>query len=163
MEKLAPSSHVIAVEHVTIPSANAFEEVRGKLEDLVPPLGDEIFRAMRAGDGERAMRVMTAAAAVSIFGIREHGGMLAVITGVRRRAVQYDMGNPLTASKMTRLRISASLYAPVRVLLREDNGEVAFEYDRPASLFGQFGNAEVDAVAEQLDRDLRSSLEAAAS
>jgi hypothetical protein len=50
------------------------------------------------------------------------------------------------------------------VLLREDAaGAVAFEYDRPASVFGQFGNDEVDAVAQQLDRDLQALLEAAAS
>ena len=160
---LAPSSHVIAVEHVTIPSANTFDAVRDKLELLIPPLDDDIFEAMRTGDRERAMDAMEAAAPVSIFAVREHGAMLAVVTGVPRRAVQYDIGNPLTASKMTRHCISAGLYAPVRVLLREDEGVVAFEYDRPASIIRQFGNDEVDAVAEQLDRDLRASLEAAAA
>ncbi len=47
---------------------------------------------------------------------------------------------------MTRHQLSAGLYAPIRVLLREDgDGAVAFEYDRPASVFGQFGNDDVDA------------------
>jgi hypothetical protein len=65
---------------------------------------------------------------------------------------------------MTRHQISAGLYAPIRVLLREDSdGGVAFEYDRPASVFGQFGNEEVDMVARQLDQDLQSVLEEAAS
>src|ERR671918_1941844 len=92
-------------------------------------------------------------APLSIFGFRDHGALL-VIAGLRRRAVQYDIGNPLTASKMTRHQISAGLYAPIRVLLREDSdGGVAFEYDRPASVFGQFGDEEVDMVARQLDQD----------
>jgi hypothetical protein len=53
--------------------------------------------------------------------------------------------------------------APIRVLLREDDdGGVAFEYDRPASVFGQFGSDNVDAEAQQLDRDLQALLEAAA-
>jgi uncharacterized protein (DUF302 family) len=78
--------------------------------------------------------------------------------------VQYDIGNPLTASRMTRHQISAGLYAPIRVLLREDSeGRVAFEYDRPVSVFGQFHDAEVDLVAQQLDRDLQAALEDAAS
>jgi uncharacterized protein DUF302 len=51
-----------------------------------------------------------------------------------RSAIQYDIGNPLTASRMTEHQLSAALYAPIRVLLREspEEGVVAFEYDRPA-------------------------------
>jgi hypothetical protein len=60
--------------------------------------------------------------------------------------------------------MSAGLYAPIRVLLREDwDGVVAFEYDRPLSTFGQFGDQDVDLVAVQLDKDLRAVLEEAAS
>ncbi|WP_317925174.1 DUF302 domain-containing protein [Cupriavidus sp. TA19] len=86
------------------------------------------------------------------------------IAGLTRRSIQYDIGNPLTASKMTRHQLSAGLYAPIRVLLREDgDGGVGFEYDRPASVFGQFGSEEVNTVANQLDRDLQALLEAAAN
>jgi uncharacterized protein (DUF302 family) len=81
-----------------------------------------------------------------------------------RKAIQYDIGNPLTAASMTRHDVSAALYAPIRVLLREDiEGVVAFEYDRPKSTFGQFGNMEVDAVAAALDEQLRGVLAAAAA
>lgn len=65
---------------------------------------------------------------------------------------------------MTRHQLSAGLYAPIRVLLREDgDGNVGFEYDRPASAFGQFLNDEVNAVAQKLDHDLQTLLEAAAT
>ncbi len=106
---------------------------------------------------------MEACPPLTIFGQRDHGALLA-IAELKRRSVQYDIGNPLTTCKMTRHQLSAGLYAPIRVLLREDvAGVVAFEYDRPASVFGQFGDDEVDAVAQQLDRDLQALLEAAAS
>jgi len=50
------------------------------------------------------------------------------------------------------------------VLLREEeNGAVAFEYDRPISTFGQFDDRAVDAVARQLDHDLQAVLAAAAA
>ncbi len=73
------------------------------------------------------------------FGSRDHGDGL-LTAGLRRKAVQYDIGNPLTAASMTRHALSAALYAPIRVLLREDDDDkIAFEYDRPVGTLGQFG------------------------
>jgi len=153
----------IPVEHVTIRSANDFASVRSKLEASVPRIDDGIFVLLRYGEADRALKELEAAPALSIFGFRDHGALLAV-AGQSRRSIQYDIGNPLTASKMTRHKLSAGLYAPVRVLLREDeNGAVAFEYDRPASTFGQFGDPEVGKVAQQLDSDLQAVLAAAAA
>lgn len=155
-------TRTIPVEHVTIGSTKPFEEVRASLLVLAPRIDDGIFTLLRYGESERALQELEACPPLMIFGQRDHGALLAV-AGLKRRSVQYDIGNPLTASKMTRHRLPAGLYAPIRVLLREDeDGGVAFEYDRPASVFGQFGNNEVDAVAQQLDRDLRALLEAAA-
>jgi uncharacterized protein (DUF302 family) len=157
------SARAITVERVTISSTKPFEDVRAKLATLAPRIDDGIFTLLRYGESPRALRELEACPPLTIFGQRDHGALLA-IAGLKRRSVQYDIGNPLTASKMTRHQLSAGLYAPIRVLLREDAaGVVAFEYDRPASGFGQFGNDEVDAVAQQLDRDLQALLEAAAS
>ena len=154
---------IISVEHVTIRSSNSFDIVRTKLEALLPRLDDGIFTLLRYGETERALRELEASPTLSIFGFRDYGALL-TIAGLQRRAIQYDIGNPFTASKMARHQISAGLYAPIRVLLREDSGGVvALEYDRPVSTFGQFGDNDVDIVARQLDQDLESALEAAAS
>jgi len=48
---------------------------------------------------------------LSIFGERNHGALLQIVGG-RRNALQYDIGNPLTAAKMTRYQLPAALYAP---------------------------------------------------
>jgi uncharacterized protein (DUF302 family) len=163
MASPAFSTRTITIEHVTIASSNAFDAVRTKVEKLIPRIDDGIFTLLRYGESARALQEMHAAPPLSIFGFRDHGALL-MIAGLRRQAIQYDIGNPLTASKMTRHQISAGLYAPVRVLLREDSeGGVAFEYDRPAAVFGQFGDEEVDLVAQQLDRNLQSTLEEAAA
>jgi len=112
---------------------------------------------------DRARQELEAAATLSIFGHRDHGALLA-IAGLKRQAIQYDIGNPLTASLMTRHKVSAALYAPIRVLLRESpEGEVAFEYDRPVSTFGQFNDEAVDSVARKLDENLENVLRKAAS
>ena len=56
---------------------------------------------------------------LSIFEERDHGALLQIVGNIRN-AVQYEIGNPLTASKMTRHQLPAALYAPLRVVLFED-------------------------------------------
>lgn len=155
------SSRIISVEHVTIRSTKSFEDVRAKLESLAPRIDDGIFARVLSGDSAGALRELEALPKLTIFSQRDHGKLLS-IAGMKRQAIQYEIGNPLTASKMSRQKLPASLYPPIRVLLRED-GDVAFEFEGPASVFKQFGDEEMDAVAQQLDRDLISLLEAAAS
>jgi len=163
MAKHALSKTVISVEHVTIRSPNMFDVVKTKLEALVPRFDDGILALLASGAAEPALRKLEAGPTLSILGIRDHGSLLAM-AGLRRRAIQYDIGNPLTASLMTRHQIAAGLYAPIRVLLRESpEGEVAFEYDRPASVFGQFGDDAVNLVARRLDEDLEKILQDAAT
>jgi hypothetical protein len=156
------STDKVIVEHVTIRSGNSFAAVRATLETLVPRLDDGYLTLLRLGLIDRARQELEAAAVLSIFASRDHGALLA-IARLQRRAIQYDIGNPLTASLMTRHKVSAALYAPIRVLLRESpDGEVAFEYDRPVSTFGQFDDDNVDIVAQKLDENLRDVLEKAA-
>lgn len=81
------------------------------------------------------------------------------IAGLTRKALQYDIGNPNTASKMTRHQLAAAQYAPFRVVLYEDaEGRAVFEYDKPSSLFGQFGDPAVTAIAEGLDRAIERAI-----
>ena len=160
MAGLDVNTATISIEHVTIPSQKSFESVKAA---LVPRIDDGIFVLLRYGEAERARRELEQASTLSIFGFRDHGALLK-IHGLQRKAIQYDIGNPLTASRMTEHQLSAALYAPIRVLLREspEEGVVAFEYDRPASVFGQFNNADVNKVAEELDLHLQAVLQKAA-
>jgi len=64
---------------------------------------------------------------------------------------------------MTRHRLAAGLYAPLRVFLYEDEkGNAVFEYDQPSSLFGQFDDEQVSVVARGLDAALEHALRQAA-
>jgi hypothetical protein len=147
----------VTVEHVTIRSSNTFAALRATLEALVPRLDEGFLTLLRFGLIDRARQELEAAAALSIFGARDHGALLA-IAGLKRQAIQYDIGNPLTASLMTRHKLSAGLYAPIRVLLWESHeGDVAFEYDRPVSTFGQFDDDRVDIVARSSTKLCRMS------
>jgi hypothetical protein len=85
------------------------------------------------------------------------------IAGKARNALQYDIGNPITASLMTRHRLAAALYPPIRVVLYEnDAGLGVFEYDQPSTTFGQFGDERVTAVARGLDAAVTRALTRAA-
>jgi uncharacterized protein (DUF302 family) len=151
----------IRVEHVRIVSTKTFAQVKAALEAQVPQLDPAIVTALNAGDIERAQK-LEHGTPLFIFLKRDHGALLRA-QGGSRNAIQYEIGNPLTASRMTKHKLQAALYAPLRVVLYENsNGNATFEYDKPSTLFGQFGDAEVDKVGHDLDQELEQALRRAA-
>ena len=89
-----------------------------------------------------------------LFGKTDHGLLLTVFR-VKRKAIQDVLGNPLIAIEMTQHNLAAGLYAPLRVLVYEDNrGRTCLEYHKPSSLFGQFNDDRITSVASVLDRKL---------
>jgi uncharacterized protein (DUF302 family) len=156
------TSRTISVEHITLSSKLPFAEVRRKLEAIVPALDTSLGPALARGDQERARDYEANGPKLSIFEMRDHGALLQ-IAGGKRNALQYEIGNPLTASKMTRHQLPAALYAPLRVVLFEDEqGRGIFEYDKPSSFFGQFGDERVTEVGQYLDATLDAVLRNAA-
>jgi Domain of unknown function DUF302 len=161
-EKPIMRKQTITVEHNNIESAKSFADVRAALERSVPHLDPSLVKALDDGDVERADREKKEGPELSIFQVRDHGALLK-IAGKARNALQYEIGNPVTASLMTRHRLSAALYAPIRVVLYEnDAGHGVFEYDQPSTTFGQFGDEQVTAVARGLDAALARALLGAA-
>lgn len=158
MAEPAVTSRTIAVEHIRIASDKPFEDVRRALEEGVPKVDPAIQEILRRGDRVGADAYDDFGPKLSIFLERDHGALLQIV-GAKRNAIQYEIGNPLTASKMTRHRLPAALYAPLRIVLYEDDeGRGVFEYDRPSSLFGLFGDDRVTEVGRTLDADLETVL-----
>ena len=152
---------VLQVEHVKLETTKKFADVVAALERSVPQLDPAIIGALIKGDEQRATE-LERGEALFIFEKRDHGALLQVV-GKPRKALQYQIGNPHTASKMTRHRLAAGLYAPLRVFLYEDEqGRSVFEYDKPSSLFDQFDDEQVSAVARGLDATLERALRRAA-
>jgi uncharacterized protein (DUF302 family) len=152
------TSQTIAVEHIKIVSGKKFEEVLRTLEETIPRLNPAVGEFLRKGDQEHAKAEEEHGPKLSIFLDRDLGGLLQIAGGARN-ARQYEIGNPLTASKMTQHQLPAALYAPLRVVLYEDgNGRGVFEYDKPSSFFGQFGDERVTEVGRYLDKTLEAAL-----
>jgi uncharacterized protein (DUF302 family) len=161
MVEATVTQRVLQVQHIRIETTKKFADVEAALERNVSQLDPAIGEALANGDEQRATE-LERGAPLFIFLKRDHGALLQAV-GQPRMALQYEIGNPHTASKMTRHRLAAGLYAPLRVFLYEDDkGGSVFEYDKPSSLFGQFDDEQVSAVARGLDAALESALRRAA-
>jgi len=151
----------LQVEHIKIDSTKKFAEVEAALDSALPQFDPAISAALAKGDEQRAMH-LEGDSKLFIFLKRDHGALLQ-ITGRPRKALQYEIGNPLTAARMTRHQLPAALYAPLRVVLYENAaGGATFEYDKPSTLFEQFGDDKVTAVGRELDAELEHFLRHAA-
>jgi hypothetical protein len=157
------SETTIAVQHVKISLAQSFEKTRKAFESIVPQYDAGIIDLLRNVEVERAKQQLERGPELAILQSRDHGSLLQ-IAGLARKVLQYDVGNPLTASKMTRHQLAAAMYAPFRIVLYEnEQGHAVFEYDKPSSLFGQFGDERVTLVALQLDAAIGRALERVAN
>jgi uncharacterized protein (DUF302 family) len=153
------------VDHVRLATDKHFEEVTAAFERQLGRFEPGVYQALaEGGDADAARTRIEAMAGPSgfmLFGTQNHGALLR-IARQQRKAVQYVVGNPLFALQMTQHDIRASLYAPLRVLIYEnEEGKTCVEYDRPSSLFGQFGNDRISPTAAMLDRKLEALVAAA--
>jgi uncharacterized protein (DUF302 family) len=135
------TSRTIMAEHIQIASSLPFAEVRQKLEAALPQRDPDIVAELRSGDKDRVKDFEENGPTFLIEQVLDHGALLQ-IAGGRRNALQYLIGNPITATKMTRHQLSAALYAPLRVLLFED----------------EQGNERVTRVGRYLDSEIESVL-----
>lgn len=148
----------ITVDHVRVVADKPFEQVVKVFEQQLGQFNPEVYKSLIAGEDAEKVRAkieaMVGPSGFMLFRTSDHGELLR-LAGQKKKAIQYLVGNPLFAIQMTQHDIRASLYAPLRVLLYEnERGKTCVEYDKPSSLFGQFGNAKVTDVATMLDRKM---------
>ena len=148
----------ITVEHVRMLADKPFDKLTKAFAEQLGQFDPEVYKSLTAGvDADKVRAKIEAMARPSgfmLFSTSDHGALLR-LAGQEKKAIQYLVGNPLFAMQMTQHDIRASLYAPLRVLIYEnEQGKTCVEYDKPSSLFGQFGNAQVTEVAVMLDRKL---------
>jgi uncharacterized protein (DUF302 family) len=155
----------VTIEHVHVETEKPFGEVAAALEARMGKFDQAVYDELRSGADPEAVRTrlerMAGPSGFMLFRTSDHGALLRLV-GQAKKAVQYLLGNPLFAIQKTQHDIRAGLYAPLRLLVYEDErGKTCVEYDRPYSLFGQFGNASVTEVATMLDRKLQELVAAA--
>jgi uncharacterized protein (DUF302 family) len=159
------SNKNITVDHVCWTTDKPFEDVTTAFERQLGRFDPDVYKALAAsGDagGVRAkIEAMVGPSGFMLFSTNDHGAILR-LAGQKRKAIQYVIGNPLFALQMTQHDIRAGLYAPLRVLIYDDEtGKTRLEYDKPTSLFGQFGDERISPTAAMLDRKLETLVAAA--
>jgi uncharacterized protein (DUF302 family) len=148
------------VNHVRVETAKPFDDVVKSFERQLGRFDPDVYKALAAsGDTEGVRGEIEAMAGPSgfmLFATHNHGALLG-LAGQKRKGIQYVVGNPLFALQMTQHDIRASLYAPLRVLIyQNEKGMTCLEYDKPSSLFGQFNDDRIGSVASMLDRKLEA-------
>ena len=152
----------LTIEHRRLVCARPFDAVHRALVNSVPALKPEVSEILVRGEKGKVATARRDWPKLWLFLVRNHGELTAA-DGQSSKAMQYEIGNPLTASKMTRYRLAAALYAPLRVVLFEDErGNGVFEYDKPSSFFSQYGDERVTEVGRSLDVELEAALREAA-
>ena len=163
-DKPMSSTH-ITVDHIRVEADKPFDQVVKTFEQQLGRYDREgVKSAIAREDAEQAkakIQAMVGPSGFMLFTTSDHGELLR-LAGQNKKAIQYVVGNPLFAMEMTRHDLRSSLYAPLRVLIYEnEHGKTCLEYDKPSSLFGQFGNAKVTDVAQMLDQKMERLVEKA--
>ncbi|HEX9444783.1 MAG TPA: DUF302 domain-containing protein [Candidatus Binatia bacterium] len=146
----------IEIRHVSLKVDSEFDSFTQALERLLGRFDYSFYNDLETDPRSVEARLKAAAGeqGLMLFSIQEHGRLLNLV-GAPRKAKQYLLGNPLIAVTMTCRDIRAALYAPLRILVYQGgDGATRVEFDRPSSLFGQFDNPDVAAVARSLDEKL---------
>ena len=159
-EGVEVTSKPLPVEHIVVKTMKPYAEVKTGIEKL--GRFDDGMRAMLAKNDIEGLRAaaqrIQGADGLAIHYVALHGDLLA-LQGERRPLIAYYIGNILSATAMTKVNPAAGLYAPLRVVVYANaEGGTTMEYDRPTSMFGQFKNAEIDAMAQSLDQRLMTFL-----
>jgi uncharacterized protein (DUF302 family) len=159
-EGVEVTSAPLPVEHIKVTTMKPYSEVKSGIEKL-GRLDDSVRLLLKNNDIEGlrvALKRIAGEDGLAIHYIAQHGELLALM-GERRPLTAYYIGNVLSAVEMTNVNPAAGLYAPLRVVVyANDQGGTTMEYDRPTSMFGQFKNAEIDAMAQSLDQRLLTFL-----
>lgn len=139
-------------------STRSIDELVGALLDDVGdkpvPISDIALGFDSWESYEREVASHAGPSGFMLFALLDHGSWLAK-AGIDRRVLRVVIGNPLIAITMLRHDVTAGLFAPVEILITEENGgHSALTYVVPSSLMVVEPNEPLRAAALVLDAKL---------
>ena len=147
---------------VRFDSTRSFDEVLLNLRKLVGTATSQKVNKLESAGGtreqfEKAIQSQVGESDFMLFFEIDHGDWLPVF-GIQRKVVRWILGNPLLAITMIRHDITAGLFAPVELLLfdNESGDGSTVIYDLPSSLMAIERNPALRDAAQELDRKLQT-------
>ena len=147
----------VEMERFSVISSKPFQEILASLKSAVGhPDMAEFARTTKSArtfaEVEDVVRNGLGKTELMIFMELDLGAILRKETGLDTpKIVRLVIGNPLIMKEMAKRVPDAGSYAPVTILVDERADGVHLSYDRMASLLAPYRNAEVLAVARDLD------------
>jgi uncharacterized protein (DUF302 family) len=153
----------IPVEHVVVASNQPYQQVINALEArLGTPINWETVDQQSANPNAsweqftQTIEAHVGTSGLTFFYKVGHSQYL-LLLGKNSRAIQYTIGNALLAAQMTKYTPEAALYAPLKIVVYQDEeGRTFVAYDNFASLLAQYKNEEIDRAAQQVEQKLKA-------
>jgi haloalkane dehalogenase len=153
----------ITIEHSVVASNRSYEQVIEALEARLGMAGntDEFVRQLAAVNASweqvtQAIEKQLGTSGFTIFSKINHGDLLS-LAGKPRRVSQYAIGNALLALQMVEHLPEVALYAPLRLVVYEENGgRTVVAYDRFSSLLLPYQHAEITPIAQLVEQKLEA-------
>jgi len=152
------TTRTVPVQRVQYETARSFEQVLADLRKLVGnatrgQVNQRVGHPATREDFERDMSTLSGESGFMLFLEVDHGNWLPIY-GIHRKIRRWIFGNPVVAYTMIRHDIIAGLFAPVELLLFEnETGEGStIVYDLPSSLMVVDDNPALLDAARALDR-----------
>lgn len=153
----------IPIEHIVVTANQPYQQVIDALEARLGTQENQeaIVRLLMAPNTSweqitQTVEEHSGSSGFSLFSKVDHGPLLSW-KGKTSRATQYALGNPLLALQMTSHLPETGLYAPLRLIVYEDEeGRTFVAYDSFSSQMAQYGNEEILRVAQTVEQKLEA-------
>jgi uncharacterized protein (DUF302 family) len=155
----------INVQRWSITSQKPFESVVASVESQLgkPNMADFGARIAAARTFSEVQDVVSRAVGESglMEFMRIDAGAVLAKAGGNPKSIRLIIGNPVIMQSMVRLAPDAASYAPVTVLIDQRLDGAHLSYDEMASFLDSYGDAEVLAIARDLDAKVKRLLQQA--
>jgi uncharacterized protein (DUF302 family) len=156
------------IEHISVTTNQPYDNVVAAFDARLGParewaaiIGQLLGAHASWQQVEETITAQIGESGLALFFAVDHTPLLA-LAGKTSRAKQYAIGNPLLAVQMTRYVPEAALYAPLRLVVYEnEGGQAIVAYDRFVSLIAQYQRPEMIDVAQEVERKLEALIAAA--
>jgi uncharacterized protein (DUF302 family) len=158
-------THIFQGVRIQVDTTLGFDEVLNRLRTQcgrasAGAVGEIAARTSSAADFEREVnRSLVGQSGFTIFAEFDHSLWIRAYD-LNRRVLRVILGNPLIAITMLREDISAALFAPVELLLTDNDSGATIQYVQPSSLIVIKNNPPLLKAAQALDEKLAALISA---